>query len=89
MNRRDRRERGVEEMCECVSCCNGDHPGWCRECAGWGDVGGEPCDHCAGSGDCPVCMGGNKPDSEPFSPSASSAPSVVNSSPPPGPEAAR
>ena len=44
--------------CECVTCCNGDHPGACRNCAGWGSHNEEnPCSHCNGSGTCPVCAG--------------------------------
>lgn len=51
-------------ICECVQCCEGEHAGCCAECAGWGDVDGEECTHCAGSGICPVCDGANLPDEE-------------------------
>ena len=45
------------KKCECEVCCDGDHPGECKECAGWGEVAGTPCDHCDGEGLCPVCRG--------------------------------
>lgn len=55
----------LAELCECVVCCDGEHPGYCRNCAGWGEVDGKPCDYCAGdldisgrpSGICPKCRG--------------------------------
>mgnify|MGYP001296101560 CR=1 FL=1 len=43
--------------CECLLCCDGDHPGRCRECAGWGERDGEHCERCDGGGLCPVCDG--------------------------------
>lgn len=43
-------------MCECVLCCDGEHAGSCKECAGWGSNNEEDsCSYCAGTGDCPVC----------------------------------
>lgn len=52
--------------CECVTCCDGEHAGDCRECAGWGhrisDDGIVSCDYCYGSGVCPKCNGESKPD---------------------------
>jgi hypothetical protein len=51
------------EVCECVSCCDGEHPGECMECAGWGENSREdPCSYCDGSGDCPKCNGANRPE---------------------------
>lgn len=48
-------------VCECTSCCDGEHAGRCRECAGWGDRIGEDgivtCEYCDGTGDCPKCLG--------------------------------
>ena len=47
-----------EGPCECVSCCNGEHPGDCAECAGWGANNEEAvCSHCDGTGICPICEG--------------------------------
>jgi hypothetical protein len=63
-----RRQRAkMPTPCECVQCCEGEHAGYCAECAGWGDVDGEECMHCACSGICPVCngaaaKGGNLPE---------------------------
>lgn len=53
--------------CECVECCDGEHPGCCRDCAGWGDqLGGAgldyPCEHCDGTGVCPECGGAHGSD---------------------------
>lgn len=48
-------------LCECEECCDGEHPGECRECAGWGECGGEPCAHCNHTGDCPKCHGAKRP----------------------------
>lgn len=50
-----------EEVCECQLCCDGEHPGDCRECAGWGSCDGEHCQHCDGIGDCPECNGERHP----------------------------
>lgn len=48
-------------VCECISnCCEGEHAGYCFECAGWGEVDCEPCDYCNGSGICPKCGGATK-----------------------------
>ena len=49
------------ETCECVQCCDGEHPGKCKECAGWGEEDGEPCAYCDGDGVCPVCDGESDP----------------------------
>lgn len=46
--------------CECVLCCDGEHPGECKECAGWGEAGGEPCDYCNETGVCPECAGAGR-----------------------------
>lgn len=48
--------------CECVQCCDGEHPGCCKECAGWGDRLDGPgldmrCVYCDGTGVCPKCDG--------------------------------
>ncbi len=53
--------------CECFVCCEGEHVGRCRECAGWGDYCDTQdrehcspdgvCTYCYGSGDCPKCVG--------------------------------
>lgn len=54
------------ETCECVECCNGEHPGFCRECVGWGDWitddGIVDCDYCFGTGTCPKCDGACRKD---------------------------
>lgn len=48
--------------CECVSCCDGEHAGFCMECAGWGSNNEESiCSHCEGTGTCPVCNGDEYP----------------------------
>lgn len=51
--------------CECVKCCGGEHSGFCKECAGWGerilDEGIVACEYCQGTGTCPVCNGANEP----------------------------
>ena len=45
-------------MCECRECCEGEHPGCCIECAGWGANNDEAeCSYCGGSGICPTCHG--------------------------------
>lgn len=44
-------------LCECVECCEGEHAGDCRECAGWGSVGSKPCEYCSSTGICPICKG--------------------------------
>lgn len=43
--------------CECVLCCDGEHAGDCRDCAGWGESDGVFCEKCNGEGTCPVCAG--------------------------------
>jgi hypothetical protein len=49
--------------CECVQCCDGEHAGSCKECAGWGDRSTEEitgiCNSCNGTGICPRCNGVN------------------------------
>lgn len=49
----------LEEICECMICCKGEHAGECYKCAGWGDHvdSGDNCEHCDGSGICPKCRG--------------------------------
>lgn len=51
----------LKERCACEICCNGEHLGSCRECAGWGDriedEGIIPCAWCDGTGVCPECNG--------------------------------
>jgi hypothetical protein len=50
------------EPCECVKCCNGEHPGECNKCGGYAeDEAGVPCEHCGATGICPVCKGANLP----------------------------
>jgi hypothetical protein len=48
--------------CECVSCCDGEHPGSCKDCAGWGELSDDEsdCEHCEGTGICPVCNGDSR-----------------------------
>ena len=46
-------------VCECTSCCDGEHAGECMECAGWGETEGQRCEHCDGQGLCHVCHGRN------------------------------
>lgn len=50
---------GARGQCECVECCNGEHAGQCKECAGWGygETDDELCEHCNGEGTCPRCDG--------------------------------
>lgn len=46
------------DVCECIRCCAGEHPGDCKECAGWASNERErECGHCEGTGQCPVCHG--------------------------------
>lgn len=47
--------------CECLKCCDGEHVGSCRECAGWGESDCEPCEYCDRTGVCPKCHGGSLP----------------------------
>jgi hypothetical protein len=57
----------MPDICECVTCCNGEHAGFCRECAGWRDriddseEGFSMCEYCDGEGICPKCQGANIP----------------------------
>lgn len=45
-------------VCECIDCCDGEHPGSCKECAGWASNNKEEvCSHCEGEGSCPICNG--------------------------------
>lgn len=61
--------------CECNTCCNGEHPGACRECAGWGSNNEEnPCSYCLGDGTCPVCAGTPPPRLDWVIPGAESGP---------------
>ncbi len=46
-----------QQQCECVVCCDGEHAGYCRDCAGWGERGGIECEKCHGDGVCTVCNG--------------------------------
>lgn len=59
------------EPCECVQCCDGEHSGRCKECAGWGDRIDDAvpdgditrdCEYCNGTGTCPVCEGASEPE---------------------------
>ena len=46
--------------CDCIkNCCEGEHAGYCYECAGWGDSCDAEgvCGNCNGSGICPKCDG--------------------------------
>jgi hypothetical protein len=50
-----------------MQCCNGEHPGDCIKCAGWGDApdartssGFRWCSYCGGTGACPKCNGKKK-----------------------------
>jgi hypothetical protein len=55
----------MDTRCECVICCDGEHAGECKHCAGWGDrltgSGIKTCNHCGGSGICQICHGANLP----------------------------
>ncbi len=44
--------------CECVECCDGEHAGFCKDCAGWGSNDEEEtCSRCHGDGICSMCDG--------------------------------
>lgn len=50
------------ERCECETCCNGEHAGYCKNCAGWGEYTHEDgvsrrCEVCDGDGVCIKCGG--------------------------------
>lgn len=53
----------ADGRCECEMCCNGEHPGKCKECAGCCEIDGRPCKycydpmHCGSTGVCPKCNG--------------------------------
>lgn len=65
-----------EGTCECVECCDGEHAGCCMECAGSGEVFGEPCQYCLDNelllgisrGTCPICEGKATPSAAPADP---------------------
>lgn len=54
------------EVCECVTCCDGEHAGRCKRCAGWGEIDGKRCTYCdkdiGWPGVCPVCDGASAPE---------------------------
>lgn len=49
----------IDQACECLNCCDGEHEGLCYQCAGWGETDGHECAHCNGKGICPACRGAN------------------------------
>lgn len=52
----------MDMRCECIQCCDGEHAGFCKECAGWGSNDEEiQCSRCEGTGTCPICDGDELP----------------------------